>query len=221
MGVNMTIEQVAKSALFRNMNLDEVKDLLSKLNMLTKHVQKNDYIYLAGDLIENLCVVVNGAVQVVREDAEGEKSIVGALTTGEIFAENHFAARDKVSSVSYLATETSDILLMPFCRMTLSVLSDVNLYSKFFTNMVSIVAEHNNELIEKVDILGKKSLRGKIMTYLEQQAAAKQSNKFEISFSRTDMANYLDADRSAMTRELARMRDEGLIDFNKHMFAIL
>lgn len=221
MGMNMTVEQAAKSILFRNMNLDEVKDLLSKLNMLTKHVQKNDYIYLAGDCIENLCVIVNGAVQVVREDAEGEKSIVGALTSGETFGENHFAAADKESPVSYLATETSDILLLPFNRMTMSALGDVNLYSKLFTNMVTIVAEHNNELIEKVDILGKKTLRGKIMAYLEQQAAANKNNKFEISFSRTDMANYLDADRSAMTRELARMKDDGLIDFNKNMFVIL
>jgi len=217
----MTIEQAAKSNLFRNMNLDEVKDLLSKLNMLTKHVQKNDYIYLAGDLIENLCVVVNGSVQVVREDVNGEKSIVGALTAGETFGENHFAATEKESAVSYLATETSDILLLPFNRMTMSVLGDINLYSKFFTNMVTIVADHNNELIEKVDILGKKTLRGKIMAYLEQQATTKKTRKFEVGFNRTDMANYLDADRSAMTRELARMKDEGLIDFNKHMFAIL
>ncbi len=220
MSMNITIEQVAQSPLFKNMSSDEVKDLLSRLNMLTKHVQKNDYIYLAGDVIENLCLVVKGSVQIVREDAEGEKSIVGHISTGETFGGNHFASADRKSVVSYFVTENADIVLLPFNRMTLSVLGDVQLYSKFFTNMVAIVAEQNNELLEKVDILGKKTLRGKIMAYLEQQSAEKKSVRFEIPFSRTDMANYLDADRSAMTRELARMRDEGLIDFDKHMFVL-
>ncbi len=220
MSMNITIEQVAQSPLFKNMTSDEVKDLLSRMNMLTKHVQKNDYIYLAGDVIENLCLVAKGSVQIVREDAEGEKSIVGHIRAGETFGENHFAAANRQSVVSYFVTETADIVLLPFSRMTLSVLGDVKLYSKFFTNMVAIVAEQNRELLEKVDILGKKTLRGKIMAYLEQQSAEKKSVRFEVPFSRTDMANYLDADRSAMTRELARMKDEGLIDFNKHMFVL-
>lgn len=67
----------------------------------------------------------------------------------------------------------------------------------------------------------KKTLRGKIMTYLEQEAKRNGSTEFEIPFNRTDMANYLDADRSALTRELARMKDCGLIDFDKRNFKIL
>ncbi|WP_444325044.1 Crp/Fnr family transcriptional regulator, partial [Phascolarctobacterium faecium] len=93
--------------------------------------------------------------------------------------------------------------------------------NKLLTNMISIMASNNAQLIEKTEILCKKTLRGKIMTYLEQEAKRNGSTEFEIPFNRTDMANYLDADRSALTRELARMKDCGLIDFDKRNFKIL
>ena len=48
-----------------------------------------------------------------------------------------------------------------------------------------------------------------------------KSKKFTIPFSRTDLANYLDADRSALTRELTRMRDEGIITFEKNTFVLI
>ena len=88
-------------------------------------------------------------------------------------------------------------------------------------NIVSILADNNTRLIEKTEILCKKTLRSKIMAYLEQEARYNGSDSFEVPFNRTDLANYLDADRSAMTRELARMKAEGLIDFTKNNFTIL
>lgn len=87
--------------------------------------------------------------------------------------------------------------------------------------MISIMASNNAQLIEKTEILCKKTLRGKIMTYLEQESKRNGCAEFEIPFNRTDMANYLDADRSALTRELARMKECGLIDFEKRNFKIL
>ena len=76
-------------------------------------------------------------------------------------------------------------------------------------------------MIEKTEILCKKTLRSKILAYLEQEARNQGSRQFTIPFNRTDLANYLDADRSALTRELARMKEEGLVDYNKNTFAIL
>jgi CRP-like cAMP-binding protein len=88
-------------------------------------------------------------------------------------------------------------------------------------NIVAILADNNSKLIEKTDILCKKTLRGKILAYLEHEANEAHSKKFVVPFSRTDLANYLDADRSALTRELARMRDEGIVNFEKNTFELL
>ena len=88
-------------------------------------------------------------------------------------------------------------------------------------NIVSILADNNTRLIEKTEILCKKTLRSKILAYLEQEARNHGCRSFTIPFNRTDLANYLDADRSALTRELARMKEEGLIDFTKNNFELL
>lgn len=104
-------------------------------------------------------------------------------------------------------------------------LFDANTTSKasqrLMCNIVSILADNNTRLIEKTEILCKKTLRSKILAYLEQEARNNDCRQFTIPFNRTDLANYLDADRSALTRELARMKEEGLIDYNKNTFTIL
>jgi CRP-like cAMP-binding protein len=83
------------------------------------------------------------------------------------------------------------------------------------------MADNNIRLVEKTEILCKKSLRSKILAYLEYETRYLEEKKITIPFNRTDLANYLDADRSALTRELSRMREDGLIDFEKNTFVLL
>ena len=221
MSLRITTEQIAKTDLFKNLSLDAVKEVLSRTGVLVKHFHRNDYIYLAGDVMENLCVVMNGKVQAVREDIWGEKSIVGKLEVGDTFGENHFGVKEPHSQLSYLAVQDCDIFMLPFSRLSIKVVQNPVNYTQLLSNLVAIVAVSNEKLIAKVDLLGKRNLRRKIMAYLEQEAQRAHSKTFEISFNRTDLANYLDADRSAMTRELCRMRDEGIIKFEKNVFVIL
>ena len=110
--------------------------------------------------------------------------------------------------------------MIPFGKMMANSADD-RVNGKLIWNIVSILADNNTKLIEKTEILCKKTLRGKILAYLEQEAANQKAEKIVVPFNRTDMANYLDADRSALTRELAKMRDEGLIAFEKNVFEIL
>lgn len=221
MALRVTTEQIAQTDLFKGLSLDAVKEMLSHTGIMVKHFHRNDYVYLAGDVMDNLCVVMTGKIQAVKEDIWGEKSIVSKLEAGDTFAENHFGCKDVHSQLSYLAVQDCDVFMLPFSRMTINVIQNVDTYTKFLSNLVTIIAHSNAQLMDKVDVLGKRTLRSKIMAYLEQEAEKKHSKTFEIPFNRTDLANYLDADRSAMTRELCRMRDEGIIKFEKNVFVIL
>lgn len=156
----------------------------------------------------------------IKEDIWGEKSIIANLSAGSVFGENFLGKLGERSVVSYFAASDSEILMLPLGRMLFeSAGSEAG--RRVMCNIVSILADNNTRLIEKTEILCKKTLRSKIMAYLEQEARYNGSQKFTIPFNRTDLANYLDADRSALTRELARMRDEGLIAFEKNTFEIL
>lgn len=87
--------------------------------------------------------------------------------------------------------------------------------------MVTIIASKNVTLMDKVDVISKKTLREKIATYLLQEAGKQNSPYLDIPLGRVQLAEYLCADRSALTRELKMMKEEGFIDFDKNSFHIL
>ena len=87
--------------------------------------------------------------------------------------------------------------------------------------MVRLIGDKNVQLMHKIEIISKKTLREKIMTYLQQQSIEQSSKHFTISLGRLELAEYLCADRSALTRELSYMQKDGLISYEKNTFLLL
>ena len=220
MAVKMYTPNYMEIPLFQGLDREEINEVLQKFHGLIKHFPKSDYIYLAGDCVENLCVVLEGTVQMIKEDIWGEKSIIANLGAGSVFAENFLGQLGDRSSVSYFVASDSEVLMLPLGRTLFDSDTSSKASQRLMCNIVSILADNNTRLIEKTEILCKKTLRSKILAYLEQEARNHGCRSFTIPFNRTDLANYLDADRSALTRELARMREEGLIDYNKNTFEL-
>ena len=221
MAVKMYTPNYMEIPLFQGLDREEINEVLQKFHGLIKHFPKSDYIYLAGDCVENLCVVLEGTVQMIKEDIWGEKSIIANLGAGSVFAENFLGQLGDRSSVSYFVASDSEVLMLPLGRTLFDSDTSSKASQRLMCNIVSILADNNTRLIEKTEILCKKTLRSKILAYLEQEARNHGCCSFTIPFNRTDLANYLDADRSALTRELARMKEEGLIDFTKNSFELL
>ncbi len=221
MAIKMYSPNYADIPLFNGLAREEINEVLQRFHGLIKHFPKSDYIYLAGDCVENLCVVLEGTVQMIKEDIWGEKSIIANLGSGSVFAENFLGKLGDRSVVSYFAASDSEVLMLPLGKMLFDSSSHSEANRRLMCNIVSILADNNTRLIEKTEILCKKTLRSKILAYLEQEAKYNNNTRFTIPFNRTDLANYLDADRSALTRELARMREEGLIYFEKNTFELL
>lgn len=221
MAVKMYTPNYMEIPLFQGLDREEINEVLQKFHGLIKHFPKSDYIYLAGDCVENLCVVLEGTVQMIKEDIWGEKSIIANLGAGSVFAENFLGQLGDRSSVSYFVASDSEVLMLPLGRTLFDTNTSSKASQRLICNIVSILADNNTRLIEKTEILCKKTLRSKILAYLEQEARNHGCRSFTIPFNRTDLANYLDADRSALTRELARMKEEGLIDFTKNSFELL
>ena len=221
MAVKMYTPNYLDIPLFQGLDMEEINEVLQRFHGLIKHFPKSDYIYLAGDCVENLCVVLEGTVQMIKEDIWGEKAIIANLGAGSVFAENFLGRLGDRSVVSYFVASDSEVLMLPLGRMLFDSNTNSKASQRLMCNIVSILAYNNTRLIEKTEILCKKTLRSKILAYLEQEARNNGSHRFTIPFNRTDLANYLDADRSALTRELARMKEEGLIDFTKNSFELL
>ena len=113
------------------------------------------------------------------------------------------------------------MLVIPLDRVMHSCTNTCACHHQLVENMVHIIADKNRDLIRKIEVISKRTIREKLLAYLSSQAQTQNSRYFEIPLSRTELAEYLCVDRSALTRELVKMRDDGLIDYDKNCFRIL
>ena len=88
-------------------------------------------------------------------------------------------------------------------------------------NLFFAISEKNRKLVQKLVHMSKRSTREKLISYLSEESKKQKSSKFTIPFNRQQLADFLSVDRSAMSNELCKMRDEGLIEFEKNIFRLL
>ena len=183
--------------------------------------QKGQIIILEEEQIRHVGIVLSGAVDMVKEDVWGNKTILTRMGKNELFGETFACGDDNRSVVTFLAPEDSHILFIPFHKMMHTCTNACVFHQKLVENMVRIIANKNRDLMRKVEIVSKKTLREKILTYLSIQSQIQNSRYFEIPLGRSELAAYLCADRTALARELGNMKADGVIDFDKNMFRIL
>ena len=207
--------------LFYNMTHQDIESALQCVGAFMKEYKKDEFIFLEEDKVQCVGCVVEGSVQMIREDIWGNKTMLLTIDEKELFGETFVCGIDGVSAVSFVAKDETTVLFLPFDRVMHSCTSACAHHQKLVVNMVAVMAEKNARLISKIDILSKKTLREKIAAYLLSEASNHNSKYFTVPMGRVQLAEYLNADRSALTRELKLMKEEGFIDFEKNTFRIL
>ncbi len=213
--------QLAQLPLFYGIRQEELPGMLECLGGFQKSYQKNEIIYLESDEVRNTGVILSGIVHMIKEDSEGCKTLLISMKDGELFGESFSCGSRIDSQVSFLAATPCSILFLPFHRLLHSCQKTCGFHYKLIENMVQLLGDKNIKLMGKIEVISKKTLRGKIMAYLRSQSEEQQSRYFTISMNRLELADYLCADRSALTRELSAMKRDGLIDYQKNMFRLL
>lgn len=212
--------QLADMVMFQGIEKENIGILLGCLGGYVKQYSKGDYIVFEQDAIRNIGVVVSGSVHMVKEDIWGNTTIMTRMIRGHLFGESFACGSDPISTASFCAMEPTEILWMPFERVMSTCCNSCAFHQQIIKNMVVMLSNKNQTLMEKIEVVSKKTLREKILSYLSQEAQKQGSKYFEIPLGRIELADYLCTDRSALTRELGKMRSEGLIDYEKNMFRI-
>ena len=210
-----------RSALFAGITEQELLGVLSCVGYHVRSFQKGEIIAFAQEPMRNVGVILRGAVDMIKEDVWGNRSLLLRCRTEDVFGETFACGSDDISSVSFLAAEETKVLFLSFGRVMRTCSHACEHHQRLVENMVRVIADKNRELMQKVEIISKKSLREKILAYLSHYAQRSTSHEFEIPLGRIELADYLCADRSALTRELARMREEGLVEYEKNRFRLL
>lgn len=207
--------------LFAGIPKEDFEKMLNCIGSYVKTYNKGEFISLTNEPVKQVGIVLNGTVHMIKEDLWGNKTILSFIKETDLFGETFVCGNKNVSIVTFLAAAKTKILFLPFNRVMHSCTLACTFHHRLIENMVTLIANKNVQLMEKLDILSKKTLREKIMTYLSGQAQLTNRKYFEIPIGRIELANYLCADRSSLTRELCNMKADGFIDFEKNTFRLL
>lgn len=178
-----------------------------------KAVVKGQTILSEGEPPEFMGIVLSGAVRVLREDYYGNRSILAELSPPDIFAESFVCAGAARLPVSVAAAESGSVMLLNGKK----VLENGRLAG----NLLKITAGKNLLLNRKIEIISKRTIRGKLMTYLSYRAEECGSREFTVPYDRQALADYLETERSALSAEISRLRKEGIIECERSRFKLL
>lgn len=210
-----------RSPLFAGIGPEDMEGMLGCIGYHVREFQKGEMISFEEENINHVGVVMDGAVDMIKEDVWGNRTMLLRSYRSDIFGETFACGEDSLAVVSFVASRDSKVLFLSFCRVMHTCSHACVFHQTLIENMVRIIARKNRELMRKVEVVSKKSLREKILAYLSIQAQSQGKKRFEIPLGRVEWAEYLCADRSALTRELAKMKEEGLIDYQRNLFEIL
>lgn len=207
--------------LFAGIEEDDMGLMLRCLDSSLRTVEKDAPIFLEGDPARWVGVVLTGAVQVLREDYYGNRSVMAALEPGGLFGEVFACAGIQTLPVSVFASKDSTVLLLD-CRRVLTLCSNnCRFHSHLVQNLLQVVARKNLMLNRKLQIMSQKTTREKLMAYLLEQAKGEGRGDFTIPLDRQALADYLGVDRSAMSAELSKLRREGVLESKGSYFRLL
>ena len=210
-----------RSPLFLGIRPEDMEGMLGCIGYYVREYQKGEIISFEAETIHHVGVVLSGSVDMIKEDVWGNRTMLLRSYAEDVFGETFACGEDSLSVVTFVAAEDSKVMFLSFCRVMHTCTHACIFHQTLIENMVRIIARKNRELMRKIEVVSKKTLREKILAYLSIQSQAQGASRFEIPLGRVEWAEYLCADRSALTRELSKMKDEGLIDYQRNWFEIL
>ncbi len=216
----MDISVLEKCPLFKGIPSYSITPMMGCLRAHEKYYGKNEFIYRSGDKISEISIVLSGNVQVIKEDMWGNTTILANLKEGMLFGEAFVLGGVDKIPLSVLSSEKSRVLFLDKKRTVTPCASSCQFHHDVSDNMLKILADKNIFLTERMEHLSRRTLKEKVLSFLSSEAQRTGSRTFEIGLNRQEMADYLAADRSALSAILSKLKDEGFIDYSKNRFTL-
>ena len=209
-----------RTKLFAGISEEEIGSMLSCLDARLGEYKKGEYVLRQGEHLSHITVLVSGELHIQRDDYWGNRAIVNRIGVGEMFGEAYIAPESGALLNDVVAVEDSAVIFFDLRKMMTVCSSACRFHSMVVQNLFFAISEKNRMLVQKLGHISKRSTREKLISYLSEEAKKHNSSSFTIPFNRQQLADFLSVDRSAMSNELCKMRDEGLLEFEKNQFKL-
>ncbi len=215
------LELLEHCPLFDGIRQADIAAMLQCLGARVLRYGKGETILAEGAPAKYVGIVLSGAVQIVRVDYFGNRSIIARAGPAELFGESFACAGVSAAPVSAAAAEPAQVMLIDCVKITRSCGSACPFHQQVLLNLLKAIAEKNLAFHQKIEVTSRRTTREKLAAYLSQQAKRHNSSSFEIPYSRQDLADYLGVDRSGLSVEISKLRRQGLTETKGREFIIL
>lgn len=215
----MNFDFIAKTALFKGCPVETIENMAKHLNFRTFRYQKGNVIFYSGEVIRDVGLVLSGNVQIEHTDIWGNKGILGMVEAGGVFGEAYACIPGEPLLVDATANTDCEILFInvPGLFTPCNACTEQN---QVIQNLLIISARKNLQLSWRSLHTAPKTIRGRLLSYFSRQISLQGSSKITIPFDRQQLADYLNLDRSALSKELGKMKQEHLLEYHKNIFDI-
>ncbi|MBP3736343.1 MAG: Crp/Fnr family transcriptional regulator [Lachnospiraceae bacterium] len=212
---------LAGTQIFGGMSEKEISTAMEKLSSVEKKYRKGSRILHAGSTTDSIGLVLEGSVTIENNDIWGNRTILSHVGSGQFFAETYGFLGDIPLLVDVVANETCRILFLRVAALRTRIAKVEPWMMKLTMNLLMITTQKNLMLSGRSFQTSPRTIRGRVMAYLNSIAIQKNRTEFDIPFDRQQMADYLNVERTALSKELGKMKKDGLIDYHRRRFILL
>ena len=175
-----------------------------------KNFMKGETITTYIENRNQICIILKGEADLIRYDFNGNKTIIGHFTSNDIFGEVFYPANTN-NELFVQARKNAEVLFMLYENVITKCKKNCLFHDELYSKISDMILNTVIELNTRIELLTKRSTRDKLLSYFDILSSNRMIKTITLPFSYTDLADYLSVDRSAMTRELSHLREDGFI----------
>ncbi len=207
--------------LFSGISKDDLLQMLTCLGATYVRFDKRFDVFSEGAPVKHIGILLSGAAQMSQIDYCGNRIILGNVQAGEVFAEAFACADISAMPITITATEPCEVLFIASSHILHTCENACAFHRQLIFNLMKELATKTILLHKRVEITSKRTTREKLLAYLMLCAKEAGSDSFDIPFDRQELADYLEVDRSGLSTEIGKLRDEGVLESRKKHFHLL
>ena len=207
--------------LFFGTTEEEVVRMLSCFRARVVQYAKGETVFLAGDVVNEIGILLSGSIHILQNDYYGNRSILSAVQPGELFLEMFACAEAEALSVDAVANETSEVMLITGAHILHTCDNHCAHHRQLIYNLMRDLAQKSLYFHERMEITSHRTTREKLLAYLMLFSKKSGASSFSIPYDRQELADYLEVDRSGLSAEIGKLRREGVLQCRKNHFELL
>ncbi|MBC5582383.1 Crp/Fnr family transcriptional regulator [Anaerofilum sp. BX8] len=216
-----SLQALRACPLFEGICDAELDQLLPCLHARRRSCPRGAVLLRESERAFELGIVLTGLLALEKTDRAGNLNLVAQAGPGELFGDPAACAAGSGSGVSVRCAQAAEVLLIELDQVTRRCSRACAFHSRLVQNLLRLLGRGSLSLEEKIEVLSQRTIREKLLCCLQAERARAGSPRFTLPFSRSQLADYICADRSAMTRELGRMQQEGLLELHGRAVRLL